>query len=317
MFGKSKNHHFKRTIDWEDVQAVRSVCASINGHIATVAGAGDISLSFLSQGCASVTVICDNEAERALLELKVMAIRSLHVDNVYNLFGIHPSGRRVYVYHQLRLVLSEEVRSWWDHHEDCIREGILYSGGIERKHQQVHAFMKRLYLDVQNEDLSALTKRKRWRLVQARFEKVLETSISPLFWNSDNPYAQLLLHSTWSPDLMQLGPDTVSVEGMRAIQDSQTPLYIATGSFEAWSQAEQKERFDCVYLGTLNHHTSSSVWRSITNVLSTNGKVLCWSICKPKTEIINWTQYSGLIRSVHSGTLWVGQPRRPTTKTSH
>lgn len=308
MFGKSKSHHFERTIDWEDAHAVRSVCASIKGHIATVAGAGDVSLSFLSQGCASVTVICDNEAERALLELKVMAIRSLHVDNVYNLFGIHPSGRRVYVYHQLRPMLSEKVRSWWDRHEDCIREGILYSGGIERKHQQVHALMKRLYLDGEKEDLSALTKRKRWRLVQARFEKVVEASISPSFWHSDNPYAQLLLFSTWSPELLQRGPNTVSAEGMSAIQDSQTPLYIATGSFEAWIQSEQK-RFDCVYLGPLNHKRSPLFWRALLNALSSNGKVLCWSMRQPHTDTMNWIKYSGSIRSVHSGTLWIGQPR--------
>ena len=310
MFGKSKSHHFDRTMDWEDVQAVRSVCASIKGHVATVAGAGDVSLSFLSQGCASVTVICDNEAERALLELKLMAIRSLHVDNVYNLFGIHPSGRRVYVYHQLRPVLSEGIRSWWDRHEDCIREGIFYSGGIERKHQQVHAFMKRLYLDVEHENLSALTKRRRWRLIQARFEKVVEASISPSFWHSGNPYAQLLLHSTWSTELLQRGPDTVSAEGMRAIQGSQIPLYIATGSFESWIQSEQKERFDCVYLGPLNHHPSVSFWRSIINGVSPRGTVLCWSIYKPKTDTIHWTEYAGVIRSVHSGTLWIGQPRR-------
>ena len=309
MFGKSKSQYFERTIDWEDAQAVRTVCESIKGHMVAVAGAGDVSLSFLSQGCASVTVICDNRAERALLELKLMAIRSLHIDNVYNLFGIHPGGRRVYVYHQLRSVLSDEVAIWWDEREDCIREGILYSGAMERKHQQVHALIQRLQLDVKNEDLRTLTKRKRWRLVQSKFEKAVHNSISPSFWKPENPYAQLLLHSTWSPQLFQLGFETLSSEGIGTIQCSQTPLYVVTGALDAWLQSEHKEQYDGIYLGPLSGGLSPSFWRAISNALSITGKVVCWSIHQPQTETMNWTQYTGPIRSVHSGTLWIGQPR--------
>ena len=102
MSSNQSQHWYQRALDWEDARSVMDMCKSIQGSVASVGGAGDIALSFLTKSITSLTVMCLDESEKMLLELKLQAIRTLHPDNVYNLLGIHPSGRRVFVYHQLK-----------------------------------------------------------------------------------------------------------------------------------------------------------------------------------------------------------------------
>ena len=68
------------------MQARIDICKSIHGSVASVVGAG-ISLVFLTTSLTSLTVMCLDESEKMLLELKLQAIRSFNLDNVYNYWG--------------------------------------------------------------------------------------------------------------------------------------------------------------------------------------------------------------------------------------
>ena len=166
MSNNQSQHPYPRALDWEDARVVLDVCKSIQGSVASVAGAGDIALSFLTSSLTSLTVMCLDESEKMLLELKLQAIRSLHPDNVYNLFGIHPGGRRVFVYHQLRTQLSHDAMRWWDQHENLIREGLMGSGEQEIRHQRLKLWMRRLRLTPNKMQIESLRDHKRWRLLE-------------------------------------------------------------------------------------------------------------------------------------------------------
>ena len=87
MLNNLGQNRLARSIDWEDAQAVLDVCSNRNGAAMSVAGAGDIALSILTESFSSLTVVAFNEPERMLFELKLKAIQSLHPDNVIQSFG--------------------------------------------------------------------------------------------------------------------------------------------------------------------------------------------------------------------------------------
>lgn len=118
---------------WEDF-ALLEKSLQIGTHSTTlsICSAGDNALALAIQGAKKVVCIDLSLPQLALAQLKLSAIEHLVVDDVYNLLGIHPAGRRVYVYHALRDKMPEWARQWWDHHEDVIREGVLHHGRFEK-----------------------------------------------------------------------------------------------------------------------------------------------------------------------------------------
>ena len=76
MSNNQSQHRYPRALDWEDARAVLDMCKSIQGSVASVGGSGDIALSFLTTSITSLTVMCLDESEKMLLELKLQAIRS-------------------------------------------------------------------------------------------------------------------------------------------------------------------------------------------------------------------------------------------------
>ena len=145
-----------------------------------------------------------------LLELKFQAIRTLHPDNVYNLLGIHPSGRRVFVYHQLRNHLSAEARRWWDQHENIIREGLIKSGHQEIQQQRLKLWMRRLRLSSHKMNVESLRGHKRWKLLQPTLSTVSGSTPPEDFWSNANPYAHMMFHEEWMIDSIQTGAHTLS-----------------------------------------------------------------------------------------------------------
>lgn len=311
----SNNHsqnRFARTLDWEDAQAVLDVCCTVQGAVVSVAGGGDIALSLLTKSFSSLTVVASNETERMLFELKLKAIQSLHPDNVYNLIGIHPGGRRVFVYHQLREALSSEAKLWWDRHENFIREGILESGQQEKHHQRLKKWMKWLRLNMETIPISSLQNHKRWTLLDPILRTIIDSRPHEDFWQNDNPYAHMLLNHQWDVDLLQSRMPSLSYEGMQSIQRSKMGLLMITGSFSGWMETEPSGTMSIVYLGVLSDiiRTQSidrNFWRKVSDLLLDNGAVLCWSPIQPSAACFRWQQYEGLVRSVHSGLLWIGR----------
>ncbi len=312
MSNNQSQNRLARAVDWEDALAVLDVCDNVQGSVVSVAGAADIALSLLTKSFRSLTVVASNQTERMLFELKFRAIQSLHPDNVYNLLGIHPGGRRVFVYHQLREVLSEEARLWWDRYEDIIREGVIESGQQERRHQHFKRWMNRLRLNVEKIPINSLRQHKRWALLEPLLPQIIDVRANETFWQDDNPYAHMLLHQQWNVYALQSGALSLSYEGMESIQRSNMELLMVTGSLKEWMDTETSETFSVLYLGSLidlrqTQNIGPNFWNQVSNRLSDLGKVLCWSLTQPATSSLRWQKYEERIRSVHSGVLWIGE----------
>lgn len=313
MSNNQSQYRYRRALDWEDARAVLDACRYSQGPIASIAGAGDIALSFLSNPVTSLTVICLDESEKMLIELKMQAIRSLHPDNVYNLFGVHPSGRRVFVYHQMRTYLSSNAMRWWDQHENLIREGLINSGEQEVRHQRLKLWMRRFRLVPNKIKIESLREHKRWKLLEPVLLTLTGAEPPDEFWSESNPYAHMMLYDQWGIDSIQTGALTLSYTGMQSIKHSKIPLCLVTGSFEGWMKTESSDAFTLIYLGTLfelnqRQDTDFDFWDGLSNILSPNGILLCWSSSEPKSPFFTWERYTGRIRSVHSGALWIGRP---------
>ena len=280
MSNNQSQHRYPRTLDWEDARPVVDMCKSIQGSVASIGGSGDIALSFLTTSITSLTVMCLDESEKMLLELKLQAIRSLHPDNVYNLLGIHPSGRRIFVYHQLRTQLSHEAMRWWDLHESLIREGLVSSGEQEIRHQRLQLWMRRLRLVPNKMKIGDLRRHKRWRLLDPILSTVIKAQLSEEFLSDSNPYAHMLFHEEWSLDSIQTAAQTLSYSGIESIKNSGIPLCVVTGSFEGWMRTEPTDAFALVYLGSLvelqrRQDIASEFWSELFRILSTTGMLLC------------------------------------------
>ena len=80
MANNESQYAFRRVLDWEDAQAVLDVSSTVHGPVASIGGAGDIALSFMTSLSSSLTVLCSGESEKMLIELKMKAIQNLHPD---------------------------------------------------------------------------------------------------------------------------------------------------------------------------------------------------------------------------------------------
>jgi len=118
---------------WEDpaiLQAALQVGAE--DDVLSICSAGDNSFALAIAGARSVTAIDLSVPQLATAELKLAAIQAFPAEGVQTLLGLNAFGRRVHTYHQLREVLSERARQYWDRHEDVIRLGLLSQGKFER-----------------------------------------------------------------------------------------------------------------------------------------------------------------------------------------
>ena len=77
MLNNQSQHPYPRALIGKMQNAVLDITKSIHGSFASVVGR-DIVLSLLTTSLTSLTVMCLDESEKMLLELKLQAIRSLH-----------------------------------------------------------------------------------------------------------------------------------------------------------------------------------------------------------------------------------------------
>lgn len=118
---------------WEDFAVLQQALKVQKGDsVLSICSAGDNSFALALNGASKVTCIDLSAPQLALAQLKWTAIKHLPVDEIYNLLGIHPGGRRVYAYHRIREKLPDWVRQYWDQHEDVIRMGLLSNGRFEK-----------------------------------------------------------------------------------------------------------------------------------------------------------------------------------------
>ncbi len=88
-----------------------------------VAARGGLELSFLSS-VQKITVYGQGR-EMFFTELVVVAMSQLNPIGLETILGLNKAGRRVFIYHQIRSLLSERCRDFWDSNEGCIRKGVL------------------------------------------------------------------------------------------------------------------------------------------------------------------------------------------------
>jgi len=329
---------FSQTVDWEDSQISTAFFSECTGRMMTVAGAGDNASSLLGMGFSHVSVVASNPAGFALFELKIRSIQSLHPDNVYNVFGVHPSGRRVFVYHQLRSALSQSTRDWWDEHEKIIREGLLLHGEVEQHNKMLRMWCHRLRLYNRDGtiDKSKWNGRRgsvmagRFPIIQA-FQRMQESVYE------QSPYVHMVLSGVWDISKIQNGPSSLSYAGMERVRTNKVPWTIECASLEDWLLRQPKDSLEGVLLGpiaedkdistqrinqrsdgTINEKINEKIngkfidevtWMALSNAVSSTGKVLCWSKTIPSSTQFIWQQFQGVNRSVYSGSPWVGTPK--------
>jgi len=128
---------------WEDPQIDRAAFG-INSD--------DVIFSITSGGCNVLTFLIDNPKkiialdlnpfQNYMLELKMVAFKSLNYNELLEFFGIHSSSCRQEMYEKMRHNLSPGCREYWDNQPGKIQKGILHCGHYEG---YIHLLRKWLY----------------------------------------------------------------------------------------------------------------------------------------------------------------------------
>lgn len=117
---------------WEDPQAdLDGLRLGPTDDVLAIGASGDNALAFCLAGPRTVTAIDFNPNQNHLLELKVAAIESLEPLEVQAFLGARPSTARAFFYRQVRPVLSEAARAFWDGRADLLERGVIHVGRFD------------------------------------------------------------------------------------------------------------------------------------------------------------------------------------------
>ncbi len=130
--GRTDGHRLRYAQCWEDADILLEALDIRPGHVClSIVSGGDNTLAILSRSPGRVIAVDRNPAQIACLELKAAAYRFLQYDEVRELLGSLPSGRRGQLYRRLRSSLSDDTRRLWDACPDAIAMGIGEAGKFE------------------------------------------------------------------------------------------------------------------------------------------------------------------------------------------
>ncbi len=118
---------------WEDPQIDREAF-SINSD--------DVVFSITSGGCNVLTFLLDNPRkvialdynpyQNYLLELKISAFKYLNYDTMLELLGVSESNRRIKLFNNFKLNMSEGAQNYWEKNLKKIEKGIINCGRYEK-----------------------------------------------------------------------------------------------------------------------------------------------------------------------------------------
>src|SRR5512146_192007 len=129
---RADGHGLRYAQCWEDADVLLEALDIRPGHVClSIASGGDDTLAMLSRSPERVIAVDRNPAQIACLELKVAAYRLLEYEEVRELVGSLPSGRRDQLYRRLRPSLSDDTCRFWDACPDAIAMGIGEAGRFE------------------------------------------------------------------------------------------------------------------------------------------------------------------------------------------
>jgi S-adenosylmethionine-diacylglycerol 3-amino-3-carboxypropyl transferase len=126
---------------WEDHAVLgRALDVKPGDDVLSIASAGCNVLSLLLQEPRSVVALDVSDAQVALTELKLLAIRELPNAELASFLGARASRHRTRTYRSLAPMLSESARTYWNQHLHVLRAGVLGSGMLDR---YIRAFQER------------------------------------------------------------------------------------------------------------------------------------------------------------------------------
>ena len=299
------------TFDPQD-DSILSPNLDVPGDVVVLSGVGELALQFLLNDNSTVHFVTSSIESYNLVILKYLALRNLVSDNVYNLLGVHPSGRRVFVYHQLKNALPKSSRDWWDSSEDWIRTGILGSGQFELQYRRWFKKVETLIggwpnhntLEEQQHFVEWLQQRNRWTVLNR---------ISPKPWIEewlDSMRHTLLQHNQYicmaidDSEKWCSGPSVYTKAGMQAVQESSTPIQVHHQDTLEWLMERKENSLSRVVLGT-GISIGETLYQEIVRTLHPMGRVELWSRTPPKNQM-KWTTSLDKDRGFHSGRLWQG-----------
>jgi S-adenosylmethionine-diacylglycerol 3-amino-3-carboxypropyl transferase len=124
---------------WEDADILlKALNIQAGDTCIAIASAGDNALAMLSKNPAKVIALDLSPTQLACLELRVAAYKALEHKEVLELIGSRPiiksylGQRRTDLYKRCRLLLSKDVKAFWDGQSNLIEAGIGSAGKFER-----------------------------------------------------------------------------------------------------------------------------------------------------------------------------------------
>ncbi|MSU54481.1 MAG: DUF3419 family protein [Candidatus Staskawiczbacteria bacterium] len=118
---------------WEDPNLLNKALAiNSSDAVLSITSGGDNTLFLLSLNPQKIVSIDSNLAQNYLLELKLVAAKNLEYDNFLEFVGVKESSQRIYLFNQIRNLLSPEANHWWADHQFLITRGVIHAGRFEK-----------------------------------------------------------------------------------------------------------------------------------------------------------------------------------------
>lgn len=119
---------------WEDADIlVAALRPGAGDTVVSIASAGENALALLAAGAERVIAVDLNPAQLACVRFRVVAYRTLNHDELLELMGSRPSGRRAVLLSQVASQLSDEDQTFWAKRKEVVlRNGAAGAGKFER-----------------------------------------------------------------------------------------------------------------------------------------------------------------------------------------
>ena len=118
---------------WEDPD-IMLAALKINSDdkVLSITSGGDNTLVLLIAGPLKVVSVDMNIAQNYLLELKIVAARSLPYNEYLEFLGVTRSKQRLVLFEKVHSRLSDEAAVWWSAHVSLLKSGPIQCGRFER-----------------------------------------------------------------------------------------------------------------------------------------------------------------------------------------
>lgn len=116
----------------EDSESERKALKLTNEDIVLcITGSGARPLDLLIDNPKKIISVDFNATQNYLLALKIAAYKSLSYPEFKSFVGLDAIFDRKNLYNTIRIILSEDVKAYWDKHYKLIKNGLLYCGTWE------------------------------------------------------------------------------------------------------------------------------------------------------------------------------------------